>query len=93
MPKYNVQDRIDAFAAKAEDSVATDMFNDFKQPLLQQFKKRKGAIEDWQDVENQLPNLKNRLRVIADKQAWTMDNIMDMALICAIIWNDRTNGN
>lgn len=93
MAKYNVQDKIDALIEQAEDLVASDMLDAFRQRLLQQFKLRKGVIEDWQDLnETELEKISNRLRVIADKSDWSVSNLMDMALVCALVWNEKING-
>ena len=87
--KYNVNDKKAKLEAQAEAISAAEMMDAFRQDLFLQFKKRKNQIEDWQDVTAKLGDLKNRLRVVADKNTWTKDNVMDMALICAIIWNNK----
>jgi hypothetical protein len=94
MAKYNVQERIAFLTSRAEDLVATEMLSEFKRVLLAQFKLRKNNIEDWQDLdETKLEQLQNRLRVIADKSDWSMNNLLDMALISALLWNEEINGN
>ena len=87
--KHIVTDKIESLTAQAEAVTAAEIMNEFKQELFQHFKKRKDHIEDWQDIDGQLNAFKNRLRVIADKEAWTKDNVLDMALISALIWNNK----
>lgn len=93
MARYDVQERIDLFTVRAENQVAGEMISDFNRELKKQFKKRKDVIEDWQDVTTQKANLMNRLRTVADRNSWTEDNVLDMALISAILWNDIVNGD
>lgn len=93
MAKYDVQERIAQMTERIEDQVANEMINDFRRKLNKQFKLRKDMIEDWQSLTGvRLEAISNRLRVIADKNPWTENNILDMALICSLIWNELING-
>jgi hypothetical protein len=94
MPKYNVQERLAQLTAQVEDATAGDMINEFKQELHKQFKKRKEILEDWQDLTPaRAAQLKNRLQVIAQKPEWSVNNLLDMALIASLLWNEEVNGD
>ena len=91
--KYNVQKRIDKLTERAEVLVAGEMLAEFKRILVKQFKKRKNHIEDWQNLDaTAKAKLENRLQVIADKSTWTVNDLLDMALISALLWNEEING-
>lgn len=88
--KHTVIAKIERLTAQAEAITAADMVNEFRQVLIQQFKLRKDIMEDWQNLtETEEAKLSNRLRVIADKSDWSDNNLKDMALICAMLWNNK----
>lgn len=94
MAKYNVQERLALLMNKVEDQTAGEMLDEYVRMLLQQFKLRKAQIEDWQDLDEvKMAQLSNRLRVIADKNTWSVYNLLDMGLIAALLWNEEINGD
>ena len=94
MAKYDVAERLAALTSRLEDQTAGEMLTEYKRALHAQFKVRKTQIEDWQDLtpEKQV-QIRNRLQVIADKPVWTINNLLDMALITALLWNEEINGD
>jgi hypothetical protein len=58
--------------------------------MLKRFHKIKSSIEDIWDLVTNKAALAGRLQTIAarDPSTWTINNLMDMALICCILWND-----
>ena len=93
MGKYNVQKRIEELTAKVEDSVASEMLEEFKHDMLKRFKHIKHQIEDWQNVnEVAREQLENRIKVISDKNNWNTNDILDMAVISSVLWNEKVNG-
>ena len=86
--KHKVKDKLDKLTLQVESVSATEMLDEFKQELFRQFKERIDECEDWQDDE-MIDELSNRLRVIADKVVWEEVDVIDIALICAIVWNSK----
>jgi hypothetical protein len=64
--------------------------NNFSREILRRFHGIKSSIEDIWDLVTNKAVLSGRLQTIAarDPSTWTINNLMDMALICCILWND-----
>lgn len=94
MAKHNLQNKLIKLEAQAESIVASEMLDDFSQSLLSQFKKRKDFIEDWQNLdETNMDQISNRLRVVALKQSWNKNDMLDLGLLSSLIWNEIVNGS
>jgi hypothetical protein len=86
--RHKVQDKLNKLTLQVESISAGEMLDEFRQELHKYFKIRKNQIEDWQD-ESMEEDLINRLRVKADKNNWTNNDVLEIALICAIVWNNK----
>jgi hypothetical protein len=88
--KHKVKDKQDKLELQVEALSFADMNVEFSSDLLKQFKKRKGHFEDWQsEDENIIDNMKSRLRVLADLNNYKTDDLLDMALLCSYLWNNK----
>ena len=80
--------------AVSEDRQKHNAFNmlrtKFSKAMLMRFHEVKSVIEDIWDIVANKAALAGRLQTIAAKNpsTWTISNLMDMALICCILWND-----
>jgi hypothetical protein len=90
--KHNVLEKKQKLNLAIDNKIAGELFDDFKREMLRQFKKRKSVLEDWQNLTPvKLAKMKNRVGVIADKETWTEDDLKDLALISALLWNHNSN--
>ena len=80
--------------AVSEDNQKNVAFNvlrtTFSKAMLKRFHEVKAVIEDIWDLATNKAALAGRLKTIAfkDSSTWTVNNLLDMALICCILWND-----
>ena len=80
--------------AVSEDTQKNKAFNvlrtTFSSAILNRFHEIKTVIEDIWDLVANKAVLAGRLQTIAakDPSTWTINNLLDMALICCILWND-----
>jgi len=85
--RENPQEVIDAATEQAEGKAFNMLRTDFSKELLRRFHEVKDTIEDWTDVIAVEALVKARLKTLADKETWTENNLIDMALISCILWN------
>ena len=92
--KHISQTIIDEATTRAEYDTYNTLNQDFRKALLRRFVQVKDNIEDWQDVINNQALLAGRLQTIAakDPATWTENNLLDMALICSILFNIDDDG-
>jgi hypothetical protein len=79
--------------AVTEETQKNQAFNalrtTFSKAMLKRFHEIKGSIEDIWDLVTSMTALRDRLKTIAAKEGeWTISNLIDMALICCILWNN-----
>lgn len=87
--KYTAQALIDQAAVSADFAAYNELNHDFRRAILQRFVKVRDNIENWQEAITNKALLAGRLQTIAAKNpaTWTENNLLDMALICSVLFN------
>jgi len=72
-----------------KNSTFNTMRTEFARAILRRFHEVKETLENVWDLDNTKALLAGRLRTIAAKSpsTWTARNLIDMALICCLLWN------
>ena len=80
--------------ARAEYDTYNTLNQDFRKACLKRFMVVKDNIENWQEAITDEALLTVRLQTIAakDPTTWTENNLLDMALICSILFNIDDDG-
>lgn len=88
MLRFNFNDNIEQIEA-VKNSTFNTMRTSFSKAMLTRFHQVKTVIEDVWDLDNTKALLAGRLQTIAakDPSTWTVKNLLDMSLICCLLWN------
>jgi len=73
--------------AKAKDRAMYLLSHDFRSAMINRFNQIKENVEDWETAIENETLLVTRLKNIANNTTYTETNLLDMALICAILHN------
>jgi hypothetical protein len=85
--KTEPQKLIDQMTIEADHRAFVELRDMFVKDLTLRFKAIQYKIENWSDAIANEELLTARLKAIAAETDWTDNNKLDMALICAILWN------
>ena len=87
--RHDFEKAYEVSVAVAKERMAGALLKDFSNHKVSRYLEVKDVLEDIWDVDaNKLVRI-DRLRTISDKApaTWTANDLLDMSLICCILWN------